>query len=103
MLRPADPATSGEVKTPLHFAVQNHLIEIAKVLIVHRAEVDAQDNYGNIPLFRAVFESRGRGDMIQLLLANGANPHINKSGVTPLGLAQTISNYDVAQHFKEVV
>jgi ankyrin repeat protein len=60
--------------------------------------VDAQDTWGNTPLWRAVFESRGRGDTIQALLAAGAKPDLpNQSGVTPRQLAERIGNFDVAQ------
>lgn len=60
--------------------------------------VDAQDAFGNTPLFRAVFNSRGQGETVEELLRAGANPDLpNHSGVTPRGLAHSIANYDVAQ------
>ena len=69
-----------------------------RILLRAGAMVDAQDTRGNTPLWRAVFESRGRGDTIQALLAAGANPDLpNQSGVTPGQLAERIANLDVAQ------
>jgi uncharacterized protein len=58
------------------------------------------DRHGNTPLFRAVFESNGRGEIVKMLRAAGANPEReNIHGVSPAQLARTIANYDVAQYF----
>jgi ankyrin repeat protein len=86
--------------TALHFAVQSGQIEIVKRLISGGVEIDPVDNFGNTPLARAVFESRGKGEVIHLLLAAGADRnHKNKSGVSPLDLAKKIANFNVAQFF----
>jgi ankyrin repeat protein len=54
-------------------------------------------------LFVAVFNSRGRGDLIALLREHGADPTApNHSGQTPLGLARLIDNFDVAQFFADL-
>jgi hypothetical protein len=51
----------------------------------------------------AVFESRGRGDVIELLRANGADPRKgNAHGQTPVGLARLIANFDVARFFADL-
>ncbi|WBA44204.1 ankyrin repeat domain-containing protein [Hymenobacter canadensis] len=86
--------------TALHFAAQAHAVEMAALLLAAGATVDAPDAYGNTPLWRAAFESRGRGAMLQLLLAHGANPdQANDSGVSPGKLAETIANFNVKQFF----
>jgi uncharacterized protein len=86
--------------TPLHFAAQEYSIEAARVLLEHGAKVEAKNIYGNTPLYIAVFESRGKGDMIRLLLGFGANPHeVNKYNQSPYILAQLIGNYNVRQFF----
>jgi uncharacterized protein len=80
---------------------QEHHAGIAALLISHGASVDVEDRHGNTSLWRAVFNSRGRGDLITVLLNAGANRnHRNKHGKTPIDLAKTIANYDVAQFFK---
>jgi hypothetical protein len=62
-----------------------------------------EDSLGNTPLWRATFESRGRGEVIRLLRAAGADPwHANRSGVSPVALARAISNYDVAQFYADL-
>jgi len=87
--------------TPLHFAARNHAVGVAKKLLRAGTPVDSVDANGNTPLFRAVFESKGRGDMISLLLESGADRHKqNNYGTSPAALAGTIANYDVKQWLK---
>jgi uncharacterized protein len=84
--------------TALHFAAAEYHMPVAEALLRAGAVVDAEDGHGNTPLFRAVFESRGRGEMIRLLRAHGADAaHVNRHGVSPAGLAATIANYDVGK------
>lgn len=86
--------------TPLHYAVNEHLVDITKILIEYGSNVNAKDSYGNTIISRAVFASKGRGDIIHLLLQNGSDPLVeNDSGVSALSLAKTIDNYDVIQFF----
>lgn len=95
----ANPNAQDKIlETPLHFAARNYRTQIAEVLLQHGADVDVQDMHGNTALWRAVYESRGRGEMIRFLRAHGADKDLqNKSGVSPENLARTIANYDVMQ------
>ena len=87
----------------LHFAAQEFAVQAAGALIEGGANVDAADKFGNTPLFTAAFNSRGRGELIRLLRAAGADPsHVNRAGQTPVGVARLIANYDVAQHFADL-
>ena len=89
--------------TPLHFAAQSGAVDVAEALLAAGATVDARNTYGNTPLFVAVFDSKGRGELITLLRSRGADPYaINESGQTPVGLARLIGNEDVAQHFADL-
>jgi ankyrin repeat protein len=89
--------------TPLHFAAQEHHAETAQALVDAGAPVDAADEHGNTPLWKAVFASKGKGDLIALLRAAGADPNrANRYGTSPLELARRIGNYDVAQHFTDL-
>ncbi len=91
-------AQDRNLKTPLHFAASGFRTEVAELLLKSGASVNAQDSNGNTPLSDAVFESMGRGQMIKLLLAYGANKALkNNHGVSPDDLANSIANYDVRQ------
>jgi ankyrin repeat protein len=101
----ADPsAADDDGRTPLHFATQSQHVAVAQALLVAGATVDAQDSHGNTPLSNAVYDCDGvRGELIALLRSHGADPRReNKHGVSPLSLARTIANYDVAQFFKDL-
>jgi len=89
--------------TPLHLASQEHALDAAAALLDLGATVDPVNSFGNTPLFVAVFNSRGRPGVIDLLRTHGADPlYPNQSGQTPAGLARLIGNYAVAQYFKDV-
>jgi uncharacterized protein len=89
--------------TPLHFAAKSHNAAIISLLLDAGAEVDARDEHGNTPLSNAVFESRGRGDCIELLRSRGADPtSANLHGVSPMELARTIANFEVARWFADL-
>jgi len=82
----------------LHFASQGWHIEVVKKLINSNAQVDVVDKFGNSPLWRAVFESKGRGEVIKMLLDAGADKNLaNLKGTSPLILSKRISNFDVAK------
>jgi len=87
----------------LHFAAQSNSLEVAKLLLEASAEVDPTDSHGNTPLSTAVFNSKGYGELIVLLREHGAGPYYqNHHGQSPLGLARSIANYDVAQFFDDL-
>ena len=89
--------------TPLHCAAQNYDEVIARILLDSAASVDAKDANGNTPLSTAVFNSRGRGEVIELLRRYGADAtSTNKFGVSPVSLARTIANYDIARFFNDL-
>lgn len=84
--------------SPLHYAAQNYYIELTKLLISNNAQVDSKDIQGNTPLFKAVFNSKGKGEVVKLLIEHGADKDlINNHGISPFQLAKTIANYNVIQ------
>lgn len=99
-----DPgARDADGFTPLHMAAQGFRVDAAAALLEAGADVNWRNRFGNGPLFVAVFNSRGRGEMIKLLRSHGADPHAaNASGQTPLGLSRLIANYDVSQFFADL-
>ena len=88
---------------PLHFAAQASSVECVTLLIRAGANVSLRDSFGNTALFRAVFSSAGDGATIDTLREAGADPHaVNNHGVSPVILARTIGNCDVAQFFADI-
>lgn len=103
-LAPKEPLEGSQLPrglTPLHAAAEAGNIRLAETLLKQGAEVDARDEFGNTPLSTAVYHARGNGVMIHLLRQYGANPlAANASDVTPVSLARTIANFNVAQFLK---
>lgn len=65
--------------------------------------MDSQDAHGNTPLFRAVCNSRGNGNLIAILRSRGADPYAeNNQGASPVKLSRTIANYDMRQFFRDL-
>lgn len=92
-----------EGRTPLHFAAQEQRADMVRLLLKAGAIVDAEDKHGNTPLWKAVFSSRGDGEVIGILRAGGADPnHANRDSTSPVGLARRIANYDVARFFADL-
>jgi uncharacterized protein len=100
----ADPSAADiDGFTPLHFAIQQSYVDAVSALLAAGADVNRRNRFGNGPLFTAVFNSRGRGEIIALLRARGADPYAaNAQGQTPIGLARLIANYDVARFFADI-
>ena len=95
-----DAADNGG-RVPLHFVAQEYRKAEVTLLCEAGASVDARDSYGNTPLWRAVFDSQGRSELIQILLANGADPDAkNDSGVSPRELAERFENRDALRLFR---
>jgi len=100
----ADPnAQDDDGWTALQFAAQSRSAACTRALLAAGARVDLPDSHGNTPLSTAVFNSRGDGAVIVLLREAGADPRAaNKHGVSPVKLARTVANYDVARFFADV-
>lgn len=87
---------------PLHYAAQDNSVETAEIILQFGAIIDCEDDYGNTPLWRAVFSYRGDGKIIEFLLKRGADQnHDNHSQISPVKLANTIANYDVRRFFSK--
>jgi ankyrin repeat protein len=100
----ADPKRRDrDQATALHFAAAAHLPRAVQLLLDKGAEVDAQDNLGNTPLFKALSTYRGdaNGDAIWALMLAGADRALkNSHGQSPEQLAKQPSNYDLGQFFR---
>lgn len=82
-----DVAASNATKVmPLHSAASSRNLAAARLLVEHRAPVNARQQGGWVPIHAAA--QNGDRDMIELLLAHGADPTIaNDDGKTPAMIA----------------
>jgi ankyrin repeat protein len=79
--------------TPLHFAAQEYMPEIARILVGKGADVNARDEDGNSVLWRAVFSSAGRDEIARFLVENGGRDDLaNHEGVTPRDVAERLGS-----------
>ena len=73
--------------TPLLLAVKNGHIDLAQLLLTNKADVNAKDKEGEIPLHWAIMSVNPK-DLVKLLLATGADFNAkDREGKTPLHLA----------------
>ena len=69
--------------TPLYYAVSGKYIDIVKILVNKKADLDIPNKNGNTPLIIAVQMYDGNDEIIKILLDNGANPKAkNNAGNT---------------------
>ena len=86
--------------TAVHLACQENRLTIVELLLAADAPVDPADQWGNTPLWRAVFNAHGDARVVRRLVLAGADPDkANASGKTPRELATTIANYDTSEFF----
>ncbi|MBV1927971.1 MAG: ankyrin repeat domain-containing protein [Gammaproteobacteria bacterium] len=81
---------------PLHYCAANNSYDVASEIINHGADLSAHDIHGNEPLWTAVFNARGRYDLVRLFIAKGANSgHKNHNEKSPLDFAKQINDIEL--------
>lgn len=84
-----DIADASQRWTALHFAAQAQVPDVVHLLVEAGARVDAQDVFGNTPLWRAVMTPHPKTAVIDVLLRGGADPGArNSHGVSPLDVVR---------------
>lgn len=80
-------------QTPLHYAAVHASSELAKAILEAGGDVSIKDSYGNTPLWSAVFNARGKHDLVKLMMRFGPDPKSkNKAGKSPLDFARQIND-----------
>jgi ankyrin repeat protein len=87
--------------TALHFASQEFNKEIVTLLLNNGADPNSVDLDGNTPIFRALFNCKGRDTSIfDEFEKFGGNPEIkNTHGVSAIELAEQVTNFDLKKYF----
>jgi uncharacterized protein len=89
-----DLKDQGSGATALHYCSLYNCVEIANFILNHGGHLDIPDNYGNQPLWTAIFNVKGRNErlaIVELLLTRGANKNYkNLAGRSPLDFANQV-------------
>ena len=82
--------------TPLMYCILHERSQMVDFLLENEVDVNKRNDVGNTALFYAVFKSKDKIGLIEKLLAKGADMNIvNKAGVSPLSLANSMANEHV--------
>ena len=91
-----DMADANQRWTALHFAAQAQVANVVHLLVEAGAKVDAQDIFGNTPLWRAVMAPHPKTAVIDVLLRGGADPSTrNAHGVSPHDVVRKRGLFDL--------
>jgi Protein of unknown function (DUF1566)/Ankyrin repeats (3 copies)/Ankyrin repeats (many copies) len=87
-------------QTPLHIAAFGGRIDIAKLLLANKADVNAKANNGATPLHLAA--AKGDKDMVELLVASKAEVNaVDNDGWSPLHSAVVWDHKDVEELLRQ--
>jgi ankyrin repeat protein len=90
----------GQQWTALHFAARDQKLLMVRDLLQYGVEVDAQDVFGNTPLWRCVMAGPADLDLVRLLISNGADPSKkNKHGSSAFDVATAKGMLEVVELF----
>ena len=98
----ANPNTAdgGQKWTALHFAARDQKLPIVQTLLDAGSVVDAEDSFGNTPLWRCVMEAKPDLELVRLLIGKGANPRKkNRQGASPRDIAERTGKQELLALF----
>jgi len=82
-------ADAGQKWTALHFAARDQKLPVVQALLDGGAVVDAEDSFGNTPLWRCVMAANPNLELVRLLIGKGADPRKkNRHGASPRDIAE---------------
>ncbi len=82
-------------KAPIHYAISDGSLEIIKILLKLKANINCKSYDDNTALHEALLASKPSKDIIDLLIESGADLSIkNKAGETPAEIAKRL-NIDI--------
>ncbi|RCS44191.1 ankyrin repeat domain-containing protein [Bremerella cremea] len=86
--------------TPLHYAGAHQNAMVAQQILDHGGDFGVVDEHGNTPLWTAVFNARGKYDVVNVLLAKGAAKTAhqkNRHGRSPIDFATQIGDTELVK------
>lgn len=86
-------------QTPLHIAVSKRKLDVAKILVSNKADLNITDKYGLTPLHLAAVH--GHMELVKLLLSNNADSTVKDvQGKTAAEVAHENEHYKVYEFMK---
>lgn len=83
--------TKGQ--TALHYCAAGGALDIAEIIVDAGADISLSDKFGNEPLWTAVFNARGKYEMVEFFIRAGSDPdHKNNSRKSPIDFARQIND-----------
>lgn len=80
-------------QTPLHYTAIYYSIEIARKILSNGGNANIRDKWGNNALWTAVFNAKGRYELVELYIHYNADANnINNAKKTPLDFAKQIND-----------
>ncbi len=80
-------------QTPLHYAANHKVLDIAELILNSGGSLNIEDDYGNQPVWTAVFNARGDYEIVKYFLRfNPDIRHKNRAGRSPLDFAKQIND-----------
>jgi ankyrin repeat protein len=98
----ANPNAADAVQqwTALHFAARDQKLLVVQALLEGGAVVDAEDSFGNTPLWRCVMAANPNSELVRLLMGRGANPRKkNRHGSSPRDIAERTGKQELLALF----
>ncbi|MBL0265779.1 MAG: ankyrin repeat domain-containing protein [Leptospiraceae bacterium] len=86
-------SSQDNLDSPLHDAAIEGNLEMVKLLISKRTDINKRNKYGNTPLHYASIA--GHLEIVKYLLSNGANNLKSNSGKTPLDFARDKEHVEI--------
>lgn len=98
-------AVDAEGLTPLHAAASRDSVDVVRILLDACADVDAQSNVGETPLYNAVRNTTPAAlQIMKLLRERGADPTIaNEKGATPLRFVSRFGKPEEREVFADLL
>jgi ankyrin repeat protein len=83
-------------KTSLHYCAAHGNYDVAKLILENGGDINICDNYGNNPLWVAVFNARGVYNLVRLFIVFKANINSkNNADKSPLDFAKQIEDEEL--------
>jgi len=81
------------LQTPLHYCAMHDNADIARLILLHGGHLNLSDNFGNQPLWIAVFNAKGRYNIVNVFMQyNPDIHHKNNNNKSPLDFAKQIND-----------